>query len=104
MRYSVKGYFDPGFFCVDINNVEQWNYTTADGTELLIIIDKHVSDHDEDVAWLLYDCEDAFITVRLVQYSTDSSKTAPGENIEYITKSNIVYIADVIDFSIKPNV
>ena len=105
-RYSVKGYFDPVFFCVsDINNIKQWNYTTSDGTELLIIIDRNIT--DEDVAWLLCEKDDAFITVNLSQFSTDPSKTAPTNSrahIENITKSNVEYIADILDFNVKPQV
>lgn len=100
IRYSVKDYFDPAYFNVnDLENIEQWNYTTADGTEILIILDNHFG-----TARLMCDREDAFISVRLQRFSTRPENSAPDEIRETITKADAEFIADAIDFTVKPQV
>jgi hypothetical protein len=34
--YSGKDYFHPGYMSVDLENMEQWDYTTSDGAQVLI--------------------------------------------------------------------
>ena len=100
IRYSVKDYFDPAYFNVyDLENTEQWNYTTADGTDILIILDNHFG-----TAWLMCDRDDAFISVRLERFSTLPENSGPGESVEVITKADAEFIADAIDFTVKPQV
>lgn len=91
MRYCDKAYLDTTFFTVDdIESVQQWNYTTTAGTDILIIL-------GDDFAQFFCDREDSFISV-LVR--TDYWN-ASGE-IEYMCKRDVELVADVIDFEVKP--
>ena len=100
IRYSDKEYFDPAHFNVyDVENLETYNYKTADGTDILIILDDHFG-----TAWLLYDREDAVISLRLERFSTLHENSEPGESVEIITKADAEFIADAIDFNVKPQV
>ncbi len=87
MRYCDKAYFDEVSFSVDIDKTKQYNYTTSDGTEVLIML-------SDEWARIFCDREDAFITISIFNFSSNST----------IALEDVKYIADVIDFSIKPQV
>ena len=90
--YKGKEYFDVVNFSVeDVDTLEQWNYKTTDGTDVLVI-------RCDSCAWILCDRDDAFISVRVSRYDILTSDFAP------ITKEEAAFIADSLDFSIKPNV
>lgn len=91
MRYCDKEYMNTLYFTAsEANSQEQWNYTTADGTEILIVM-------GTESAWMFCDREDAFISV-----SIDVRCSANGTDMEYMTKQDVEMVADVIDFSVKP--
>lgn len=91
MRYNKKDYLDT--ICPTLSNietVEQWTYTTADGTDILIVM-------ENDFAWFLCDQEDAFVSCRFdTNYKLDS-----GEFV-FMSKQEIEALADALDFSVKP--
>ena len=88
-RYTNKGYLDTVFLALNPDTVTQWNYTCADGTEILIV-------HGEDQGYLFCDREDAFLTVSF--YSEDIMS----EDGPYMTQRDMELVAEAIDFSVKP--
>jgi len=91
MRYNGKAYLDTVFASIaDIEEVEQWNYTTADGTDILVIMGK-------GFARFFCDREDAFLTSG---FGTDY-ESETGE-IRYMTKADVEAVADALDFEIVP--
>ncbi|MBQ8831042.1 MAG: hypothetical protein IJ017_05545 [Oscillospiraceae bacterium] len=87
MRYCDKAYFDTVAFSVDVDKTKQYNYTTSDGTEVLLMI-------ADEWARIFCDREDAFITISIFNFSSSTT----------IALEDVKYAADAIDFSIKPNV
>ena len=88
-RYTNKGYLDTVFLALNPDTVTQWNYTCADGTEILIVL-------GEDQGYLFCDREDAFLTVSF--YSEDIMS----EDGPYMTQRDMELVAEAIDFSVKP--
>lgn len=91
MRYNGKEYLDTVFASIaNIEDVEQWNYTTANGTDILIIMGK-------DFARFFCDREDAFLTSSFrTDYESDSGE------IQYMTKRDVELVADALDFDVVP--
>ena len=91
MRYNGKEYLDTVFASIaNIEDVEQWNYTTANGTDILIIMSK-------DHARFFCDREDAFLTSSFrTDYESDSGE------IEYMSKRDVELVADTLDFDVVP--
>ena len=91
MRYNKKDYLDT--ICPtlsDIDTAAQWTYTTADGTDILIIT-------ENDLAWLFCDQENAFVSCRFqTNYQLDSG------DFLFMSKQDIEALADALDFSVKP--
>ena len=91
MRYNKKDYLDT--ICPTLSNietVEQWTYTTADGTDILIVM-------ENDFAWFLCDQKDAFVSCRFqTNFELDS-----GEFV-FMSEQEIEALADALDFSVKP--
>ena len=80
LRYSKKDYFDPVVGAVgDIDRYEQWHYTQADGVDLLLAV-------DDKTARIYADLPDAFVSIH-----TDT-----------LSKDNLEQLAEVFDFTIKP--
>lgn len=90
MRYCNKEYLDTVYLTIDSETVQQWNYTTADGTEILIVM-------GEDFARYFCDREDAFVTVSLNTYYRNDF----GENV-YMGEKDVELLANYIDFNIVP--
>ena len=90
MRYVDKEYFDTVFWFVEEETAEQWNYTCADGTEVLIV-------STGERATIFCDREDTFI-------SSNFSTIWMGDNgIEgRMTKRDIELAAEALDFQVKP--
>lgn len=89
--YKEKGYLDSVTISVaDIETVKQWNYTVADGTDILII-------RSDERAILLCDRKDAFL-------SADFDITREDENgvVTTMTDRDIELVAEVLDFTVKP--
>ena len=91
MRYNKKDYLDT--ICPtlsDIDTAAQWTYTTADGTDILIIT-------ENDLAWLFCDQENAFVSCRFqTNYQLDSG------DFLFMSKQDIEALADALAFSVKP--
>lgn len=90
MLYSQKDYFDPAYTIVDTQWYDQWTYTTADGTEILIAMGR-------EGALLFAEQADAYITVTL-----DTALMRPDEVADTPTREAIRQAAEVIDFSLCP--
>ena len=91
MRYNGKEYLDTVFTSIaNMETVEQWEYTTADGTDILIIM-------GDSFARFFCDREDAFLTSG---FGTDY-EYENGE-IQYMTKADVEAVADSLDFGIVP--
>lgn len=87
--YRDKNYFTTAFVTFhDTSNLEQWNYTLADGTKVLII-------NTGERAWVFHDREDAFI---FVTFSTVYENGIT----ETMTNREIELASEVFDFSLKP--
>lgn len=86
--YSRKDYFHPIAATVDMDSLEQWNYTTDDGVDILIAQNK-------GGAILVAETEAGFFWVNL-----DTSTTSDASQIP--TKQDIERMADAIDFTIVP--
>lgn len=91
IRYNGKEYLDTVFTSIaNMETVEQWHYTTADGMDILIIM-------GEDFARFFCDREDAFLTSGFgTDYESDSGE------IQYMTKADVEAVADALDFGIVP--
>lgn len=91
MRYNGKEYLDTVFASVaNMETVEQWHHTTADGTDVLIIM-------GEGFARLFCDREDAFLTSSFTtDYESDTGQ------IQYMTKADVEAVADALDFRVEP--
>ena len=91
MRYNGKAYLDTVFASIsNIEEVEQWNYTTANGTDILIVMGK-------GFARFFCDREDAFLTSG---FSTDYESDTG--DVQYMTKADVEAVADALDFGIVP--
>lgn len=87
--YRDKNYFTTAFVTFhDTSKLEQWNYTLADGTEVLIV-------NTGERAWVFHDREDAFI---FVTFSTVYENGI----MEIMTNREIELASEVFDFSLRP--
>lgn len=91
IRYIDKEYLDTVYCAVtDADNAKQWNYTLADGTNILIV-------GLENAAMFFCDRDDAFLSVNInTRYEYDDG------TIDSMTDRDIEQIAEVIDFHVKP--
>ena len=88
LRYSLKEYFDPVSGSVgDIDSYDQWNYTTKHGLTVLLAM-------NETDAHIYANLEDAFISIQMNAYGGSGKVPMPKEALQQI--------ADVIDFTVKP--
>lgn len=86
IRYSLTGFFDPAVSSVgDADSYDQWNHTTADGTQVLLAV-------NETDAIIIAELERAFLTIRLDIGSTGNT----------LSKEAIQQIADVFDYQMDP--
>lgn len=90
MFCSKKDYFDPDVLLIDIDAFDQWNYTTKDGTPVLIAV--------QDYNGLLFaETGDNYITLNL-----NTTAMLSKNNNRRATKADFERIADVINFDIQP--
>ena len=87
LLYTKQGWFSPKYSVVDIDDHEQWMYTTADGTDVLIA-------QGDGGAILFAEQENAYVTV-LLHTSMMGEEGTPD-------KADIQQAADIIDFTIRP--
>lgn len=91
MRYCGKEYLDTVTFMIDgIDDIEQWDYITADGTEILIVM-------GADFARYFCDRDDAFVTV-----SYGTVNWLDEYSGECMNRADVELLADCIDFGIVP--
>ena len=91
--YSRKDYMvQPSYFTADLESYEQWEYTAADGTELLLALSTN------GTALILADREDAVIGIQL----TISSNYLASETGKAPTREVMEEFADVFDYTITP--
>ena len=90
MFCSNKDYFDPDVLLLNIDDFEQWNYTTADGTQVLIA----VNDHN---GILFAETGNHYITVGL-----NTTMMLSDSNTRRATKEDFQFAADCINFGIQP--
>lgn len=92
MSFNVKhkGYFDAVTITLaDVDAAEQWNYSLADGTEVLIA-------KSGGVAHIFCDREDAFLTAGF------DIGDFYGESNDVMTDREIELVAEALDFAVKP--
>ena len=92
VHYSPKSCFDPKFTTIDSASYEEWNYTTADGTEVLIAMSNRG-------AYIFAEQADAYITVAM---NTDMDWLSPADSEKHPSRSDLEQIAEVYDFTINP--
>ena len=88
ISYSQNGFFHPITSTMDIESYEQWDYTTADGVDILIAQNKAG-------AVLIAEVEDGLIWVNL-------STNVVAAGTEPPTRQDIEKMAEVMDFTISP--
>lgn len=90
MYYAKKDYFDPDYIGIESESYSQWDYTTADGTSILIAANSICT-------FFFAEQEDAFITVVLnTAMLLDSSAG------QLPAREDMECAADLIDFTIQP--
>lgn len=92
VHYSPKSCFDPKFTTIDSASYEEWNYTTSDGTEVLIAMSNRG-------AYIFAEQEDAYITVAM---NTDMDWLSPSDSGKHPSRNDLEQIAEVYDFTINP--
>lgn len=89
VRYMQKEYFYPRYTYLDIDSTDQWMYETADGSQVLLIT-------DGKQAIIVHDQGDAFLTVTVMM------EWAAGDTVTYPDCHTLEQVADVFDYSIRP--
>ena len=89
-RYSLKEYFDNAYGSIsDIENCTEWNYTREDGQTVLLVL-------TEETAKIYADLPDAFVSIGFSTNIWENGKRMP------LTASALEHMAELFDFSIKP--
>ncbi len=93
-HYYHKDYLpDDGAWYLDMDSFDQWNYTTADGTELLLAMNAG------GFGFLICEQQDAFLVVTINGNNTGSAYPQPGQ---VPGKEALEQMAEVFDFALKP--
>ena len=94
--YARKDYFPVNtLWGMDLSLLQQWNYTTRDGTVLLLALDH------EGNCYIIADLSEA-VMVLLVDGNFSGSAYPTAEEI--MTKEQLEMVADVFDYSIQPQI
>ena len=84
--YADKAYFSSYYLTMDEpESVREWNYTTKDGTQLLLV-------KDADYGHIFCDWEDAFLHIQL---------GGKMEEVPNMTKAEMEAVAEVLDYTLK---
>lgn len=95
MFYSRKDFFPLPFYqSFEQGKIQQWEYTAADGTKLLLAL------ADDGYGYIVADLPDAIIGIQL----TISLNGYLMEDSPVPTKEVLEQLADVFDYKIQPNV
>lgn len=91
MYFSGKDYLDTVYSTLgELTDYEEWNYTTAQGYELLIV-------QGGRFARIFCDREDAFVSVSIdICYEQDDGKTVN------MTRQQLLQVVETFDFGITP--
>lgn len=93
---SMKGYFGQGYIPVEADALQDWNYTTALGAPVTVIMGEYSSA-------VLYDGTDAFVAAELMRFDKETSYngTVPDDAIlgAAFTRESVERFADGIDFA-----
>lgn len=93
---SMKGYFGQGYIPVEAAPLQEWNYVTALGAPVTIVMGEYSSA-------VLYDGADAFVTAELVRFDKETSYdgTVPDDALlgAAFTQERLECFADGIDFA-----
>lgn len=87
-HYARKDCFDPDYALAQVGAYDQWNYTTADGTDLLIAM-------GSESAMLFAEKEAAWITVTIMSSPYSNSNPVPD-------REALQQLAEVYDFTVDP--
>lgn len=91
LRYTLMDYFDPAYFSVgNVESYEQWNYRTADGTEVLLAL-------GDGWARIIAELDEAFYHIGLEA----NYKASSGETVS-LTKDDLEELANLFDYTIRP--
>lgn len=91
--YAKRQYLYPYYFAVkDLDLWEQWHYTTADGTDVLLAT-------YENALLIICDCEDGFIKIDTENPTPSTYYEQPAEAM---TRQKAEQIADSFNYSIRP--
>lgn len=94
--YARKDYFPVNtLWGMDLSLLQQWNYTTRDGTVLLLALDHKGN------CYIIADLSEA-VMVLLVDGNFSGSAYPTAEEI--MTKEQLEMVADVFDYSIQPQI
>lgn len=91
MRYCGKDYLDTVFVHItDAESWEEWNYTLADGREVLSLLGK-------ERAWIFCENEKGFLSVGIssVYENEDGTK-------HYMSRETVELAAEALDFTVVP--
>ena len=84
--YADKAYFSSWYLMIDEpESAQEWNYTTKDGTELLLV-------KDAEYGHIFCDREDAFLHIQL---------GGKMEEVPNMTKEEMETVAEVLDYTLK---
>ena len=93
---SMKGYFGQGYIPVETDTLQEWNYVTALGAPVTVVMGEYSSA-------VLYDGADAFVTAELVRFDKETSYdgTAPVDALlgAAFARERLERFADGIDFA-----
>lgn len=84
--YADKAYFSSWYLMIDEpESIQEWNYTTKDGTQLLLV-------KDAEYGHIFCDREDAFLHIQL---------GGKMEEVPNMTKEEMETVAEVLDYTLK---
>lgn len=93
---SMKGYFGQGYVPVEADTLQEWNYVTALGAPVTVVMGEYSSA-------VLYDGADAFVTAELVRFDKETSYggAVPDDALlgAAFTRERLERFADGIDFA-----
>ncbi len=91
-HYDRKGYFHPlSYWALDLDRVQQWNYRTSEGYDLLLALD------DMGRGYIFLEKEEAYLTFSLSTYFGETKYPTPEH---YISKEGLEQAAECFDYSI----
>lgn len=98
LRWNRKDCFSDDMIALEeVDDWQEWNYTTASGSEVLMI-----RSSSDARGWIICDRSEAVLSLQLEARRDLYSDT--GVEYQYLTDRQMEQIADAIDFGIQPRV